>query len=490
MTFAKVAPAQPTSRSRPRLDPVDRQRALPWLLILSDALTALFAALAAIAVHLSGSDQAGLDGAPTILATLAVAPLWMLGMWQCGAYNRSLLPMDTDLYRRIVRIAVRLAALLAIGSLVVDSTRLLRHTVLAVALAVILTPFSRRTARWAAGQVSEQHTAPRRGLIVGHPQAIADFVAHLLPADAKRLKIAAACVVDPLESLTGPELPIPVLGDVDDDVVGMALAVDCDVVIVLSCAELDGGRMRRLCWRLHEAGVDVALAPILTDMASGRIAMATTGGLPLLHIKAPILSGPARWAKSLVERAAAVLILLLLSPLMLGLAATVRATSPGPALFRQRRVGLGGEEFTCLKFRTMVADAEARRAELEHLNEMRDGPLFKISKDPRLTRVGAVLRRYSLDELPQLFNVVGGSMSLVGPRPPLPAEVARYGEDMRRRLAVKPGLTGLWQVSGRSSLSWADSVRLDLSYVENWSPGLDAMILLRTTSAVVRGTGT
>ena len=489
MTFAKVAPAQPTSRSRPRLDPVERQRPLPWVLILSDALTALSAALTASVVHISGSDQAGLDGAPTVLATLAIAPLWVMGMWQCGAYNRSLLPMDTELYRRIVRIAGRLAVLLAVGSLMIDSTRLLRHAVLAVALAVILTPFSRRTARWTADQLLDRHTSPRRGLVIGHPQAIAEFLAHLLPADTKRLQVAAACVIDPLDSLTGPELPIPVLGGIEDDVVGMALAVDCDVVIALSCSELDGEQLRRLCWRLQEAGVDVALAPILTDMASSRIAMATSGGLPLLHIKAPILNGPARWAKGVVERAAAVLILTLLSPLMLGLAAVVRATSPGPALFRQRRVGLNGTEFTCLKFRTMVEDAEQRRAELEHLNEMRDGPLFKISKDPRLTRVGAVLRRYSLDELPQLFNVAGGSMSLVGPRPPLPAEAARYSEDMRRRLAVKPGLTGLWQVSGRSSLSWADSVRLDLSYVENWSPGLDAMILLRTTSAVVRGTG-
>jgi lipopolysaccharide/colanic/teichoic acid biosynthesis glycosyltransferase len=138
----------------------------------------------------------------------------------------------------------------------------------------------------------------------------------------------------------------------------------------------------------------------------------------------------------------------------------------------------------------MVVDAEARLAALAHLNEMpADSPLFKISNDPRLTRIGAVLRRYSLDELPQLFNVVGGSMALVGPRPPLPAEVARYTEEMRRRLAVKPGLTGLWQISGRSTLSGAESVRLDLSYVENWSPSLDAMILLRTTTAVVRGEG-
>jgi exopolysaccharide biosynthesis polyprenyl glycosylphosphotransferase len=266
-------------------------------------------------------------------------------------------------------------------------------------------------------------------------------------------------------------------------------AYGCDVVIALGCPEFGRGALRRLCWQLQKVGVEVALAPILTDVAANRLALASAGGLPLLHLRAPVLSGPTRLLTDLCQRIAAVLVLILISPLFLVLCVLVRATSRGPAVFRQSRVGLDGAEFTCLKFRTMVVDAEARQAELAHLNEMRDGPLFKISKDPRLTRIGGTLRRYSLDELPQLLNVVGGSMALVGPRPPLPAEVARYSEDMRRRLAVKPGLTGLWQVSGRSSLSWAESVRLDLSYVENWSPGLDAMILLRTTSALVRGEG-
>jgi lipopolysaccharide/colanic/teichoic acid biosynthesis glycosyltransferase len=189
------------------------------------------------------------------------------------------------------------------------------------------------------------------------------------------------------------------------------------------------------------------------------------------------------------DRLAAALILLVLAPMLLMLAALVRATSPGPAFFRQVRVGIGGREFTCLKFRTMVTGAERMQAQLAHLNEKRDGVLFKITNDPRVTRIGAVLRKYSLDELPQLINVLTGSMSLVGPRPPLPGEVARYSEEMRGRLAVKPGLTGLWQVSGRSTLSWPESVRLDLSYVENWSPRLDAEILGRTATAVVRGTG-
>ncbi len=206
-------------------------------------------------------------------------------------------------------------------------------------------------------------------------------------------------------------------------------------------------------------------------------------------MRAPVFTGPQRVLKGLMDRAVAVVLLVVLAPLMLFIATLVRTTSTGPALFRQRRVGRGGREFTCLKFRTMTADAEARRAELVHLNERADGLLFKIRHDPRITRIGAVLRKYSLDELPQLVNVVAGDMSLVGPRPPLPQEVAAYDDALRRRLLVKPGLTGLWQVSGRSELPWEEAVRLDLSYVDNWSPALDARILLRTVSAVLKGTG-
>ena len=460
-----------------------------WTLIAFDALTAMFAALIATLWHLGGSDVSRLRGTPTLLATAAVVPLWLLGLWVCGAYGRRLLAEDGELRTRVLRTAARMTVLVAGLSLLVDSTSLLRHDLLAVALAAVLTPPARRLHRWADGHPADSERPARRGLIVGHPSSIAEFLLHQRPADARRLNIVAACVVGAEADPDGADhLVVPVAGGMDE-VVPAARANGCDVVIALGCPEFGRGALRQLCWQLHKAGVEVALAPILSDVAAGRLAVSSVGGLPLLHLRAPALSGPARMLTDLCQRAAALLILVLISPLMFVLALLVRATSPGPALFRQNRVGLGGAEFSCLKFRTMVVDAEARQAEVAHLNEMRDGPLFQISKDPRLTRIGGVLRRYSLDELPQLLNVVGGSMALVGPRPPLPAEAAMYSDDMARRLAVKPGLTGLWQVSGRSSLSWAESVRLDLSYVENWSPGLDAMILLRTTSAVVRGDG-
>ena len=178
-----------------------------------------------------------------------------------------------------------------------------------------------------------------------------------------------------------------------------------------------------------------------------------------------------------------------MSPLFVVCWVLVRLTSAGPAFFHQTRVGKDGVEFKIFKFRSMYVDAEARLAEIRHHNLNSDGLLFKARRDPRVTGVGRILRRYSIDELPQLLNILNGTMSLVGPRPPLPSEVAQYGFDVRRRLLVRPGLTGLWQVSGRSDLSWDESVRLDLRYVENWSLGQDALILWKTLSAVMRGKG-
>ena len=192
--------------------------------------------------------------------------------------------------------------------------------------------------------------------------------------------------------------------------------------------------------------------------------------------------------KELVDRIGAALLLLTFFPLLLGSVIAIRATSPGPALFKQERIGRGGVPFTIWKFRTMYVDAEQRLAGLQHLNES-NAVLFKMREDPRVTRVGKILRRFSIDELPQLINVLRGNMSLVGPRPPLKSEVATYAPDTRRRLAVKPGMTGLWQVSGRSDLSWEEAVRLDLRYVERWSLSLDLVILLRTITAVARTQG-
>ncbi len=261
-----------------------------------------------------------------------------------------------------------------------------------------------------------------------------------------------------------------------------------DTVAVLACPEMNGIRLRELAWDLEKTGTDMYVAAALLDVAGPRTTIRPVAGLPLLHVDHAELSGGKQALKSMFDKISALAALILLAPLFAVITLAIRITDRGPVFFRQTRVGKDGDTFSVWKFRTMVVDAEQAKAELAAHNEA-DGALFKIRKDPRVTKTGGWLRRWSLDELPQLFNVLVGHMSLVGPRPALPAEAAKYGDHMRRRLAVKPGLTGLWQVNGRSDLPWDEAVRLDLRYVENWSFALDLQILWKTWSAVIRGSG-
>jgi len=263
---------------------------------------------------------------------------------------------------------------------------------------------------------------------------------------------------------------------------------DADTVIVLSCPEFDGTALRRLAWQLERVEVDLVVASALLDIGVDRTSIRLVDGLPMLQVGHARLRGARRMLKAAFDFVTAGLGLLFLLRVLITVGLVIRFTSPGPALFRQVRVGRDGREFRIYKFRTMYMDAEERLASLAGQNE-HDGLLFKMRNDPRVTKVGALLRRYSIDELPQLINVLRGEMSLVGPRPPLPSEVALYPLDMRRRLAVRPGLTGLWQVSGRADLPWEEVVRLDVRYVESWSLSLDLVILLRTVTAVLRSAG-
>ena len=251
---------------------------------------------------------------------------------------------------------------------------------------------------------------------------------------------------------------------------------------------MDGSALRMLSWSLARSGIDLLVASALIDVAGPRIAIRSVCGLPLLHVDEPQLAGGRRVAKALFDRLAALVALIALLPLLIAIWLAIRFTSPGPAIFRQTRAGWHGREFRMWKFRTMVRGAEALRPGLDALNRHGTGELFKISADPRITPVGRWLRRTSLDELPQLVNVLRGQMSLVGPRP-LPVTDRRYEGEARRRLFVKPGLTGLWQINGRSDLDWEESVRLDLRYVEQWSLALDALIIWKTVFAVVKGRG-
>jgi exopolysaccharide biosynthesis polyprenyl glycosylphosphotransferase len=277
-----------------------------------------------------------------------------------------------------------------------------------------------------------------------------------------------------------------VLGDVDS-IVDSARRVGAHSVAVVA-GEISAEKLRWISWQLEGTDTDLIVSPGLTEVGGRRLHIQPVAGLPMLHVDEPEFTGFRRMLKAVFDRVVAGLALLVLSPVLLGIGLVVRLTSRGPALFTQTRVGRDGRTFRMVKFRSMCVDAEAKLDDLAEQNESA-GVLFKIREDPRVTPVGRVLRRFSIDELPQLINVVTGSMSLVGPRPPLPDEVSRYGDDVRRRLLVQPGLTGLWQISGRSDLSWEESVRLDLRYVENWSLALDMVVLWKTVRAVFRAEG-
>jgi exopolysaccharide biosynthesis polyprenyl glycosylphosphotransferase len=325
----------------------------------------------------------------------------------------------------------------------------------------------------------------RRTVVVGHAQVAADLARELRRESYHGLDVVAACV-------TGPAGPgeiegVPVIPDLCS-VPEVVQRFGADTVAVLACPEMSGVRLRELAWALEKTGTDLCVAPALLDVAGPRTTIRPIAGLPLLHMDHPEFTGGRRVIKSAFDKALALSAIALFAPAFALIALVIWISDGGSPIFRQTRVGLDGQTFTVYKFRTMVPDADRHKAELAAHNE-HDGVLFKIRNDPRVTAVGAWLRRYSVDELPQLVNVLIGDMSLVGPRPALPEEAAAYGDQVRRRLVVKPGMTGLWQVNGRSDLSWEESVRLDLRYVENWSLALDMQILWKTWSAVLRGSG-
>jgi exopolysaccharide biosynthesis polyprenyl glycosylphosphotransferase len=399
------------------------------------------------------------------------------------AYERRFLFVGTDEYQRVFRGGVGLIAGAAVVSYALDLDLARSYVLAALPTAICSVVVLRFALRKRLHLSRARGESLRRVIVVGHELSVIGITRQLRRERYHGLEVVGACLPPDHDGV----LDLPVYGTFDD----VAQAVDlagADTVVVLSCPELDGVVLRRLAWRLERDEVDLIVASALIDVAGARTTIRPFDGLPMLHVEHPRLHGGIRIVKELFDRLGAMFLLVVLGPVLLGVALCVRATSRGPVLFRQVRVGRDGGEFRIFKFRSMYVDAEARLAELKHLNE-HDGVLFKIRDDPRVTPVGRWLRRFSLDELPQLLNVVAGQMSLVGPRPPLPQEVAAYPADVRRRLAVKPGMTGLWQVSGRSDLSWEEAVRLDLRYVENWSLSLDLVILLRTMTAVLRSSG-
>ncbi len=467
-----------------------RHRALTVATDMTAALVGLTAGLAGRTVVVG--EDAPLWGSTQDLqvTSVVIAALWLVLLARHGAYATRIAGAGADEYRTVLRAAATLVAVVAFVSFSVKLEFSRGVLLVAVPTMTAATIAARHLLRQRLATARDRGECLQPTLLVGDAGAVAELARRIGAAPRTTgLAVRGVCLTQPADLVRPPAglAGVPLLGSLDDTL-RVVDSVGAEVVAVATGPALYGEPLQRLGWALEQRNVDLLIDPGVIEVAGPRLTLRPASGLPMLHVERPVCSGARYAVKLAVDRLIALVALVLGAPLLLAIGLLVVFDSRGPVLYGQRRVGEGGRTFTMLKFRTMCVDADARREELEGQNEGH-GALFKLHRDPRITRVGAVLRRYSLDELPQLANVVRGEMSLVGPRPPLPAEVDQYQSAAVRRLRVRPGMTGLWQVSGRSDLSWVESVRLDLWYVDNWSLAVDAQILLRTAGAVVRGRG-
>ncbi|HEY1818977.1 MAG TPA: sugar transferase [Trebonia sp.] len=448
--------------------------------VFADFAAAAVAAVAAVGVRF------GVNPNGRYLVLSVVLPLlWIIAVRLFGGYEWRYLGTGADEFRRVLNAGLSLTGALALISYAVNNELSRLYLIISMQAIVVLDLMVRFALRKRLHQLRQRGECMSTVVAVGHEGAVSQLISELRREPHHGLKVVAVCLAG---AYAASEVDgVPVVGDLDD-AAGVVRNLNAGTVAVLSCPEMDGVKLRTLAWELEKTGTDLCVAPALLDVAGPRTTVRPTAGLTLLHVDHPQLSGPRQMVKDLFDRCAAAFLLVVLSPLMLGVALAIKFTDRGPALFVQTRVGKGGRQFKIYKFRTMVVNAESLLGEIKDKNE-KDSVLFKIRNDPRITAVGAKLRKSSLDELPQLINVLRGEMSLVGPRPALPQEAAQYADHVRRRLVVKPGLTGMWQVNGRSELTWDESVRLDLRYVENWSFALDVQILWKTVSVMLHGSG-
>ena len=465
------------------------------LVVSADAMVGGIAA--AVPASISDTLSWGNRILPICLVGLIV---WPAAIALCRGYRRNRIGIGFDEPGAVLRagMAVVVAGALPAGLMAVPAGALdpdgvltllyalLKLVATAIPLAVLLSLAVRFLARRILHHLQSSGRSLRHVLVVGSFGAAQQLSERILREPHAGMKVIGLCL--PSSELPRPVVDgIPVLGSLRQ-VPKVVRAMGCDAVAVTSDDATRYNYLRELAWSLEGAGVELLVDPGLVEVAGPRMHIRPLMGFPLLHVDEPHFTGW-RWA---VKRATDLVLtsvgLLIISPLMLGIAAVIKLHDGGPIIFRQARIGRDGKPFTMLKFRSMVVDAEARKLELMAHNEGKGG-LFKLSHDPRVTPVGRLLRNFSLDELPQLFNVLTGSMSLVGPRPHLASELAQMPSEAHRRSLVTPGLTGLWQVSGRSDLEGDDAVRLDLRYVENWSFTLDLQILWKTISAVVAKRG-
>jgi len=471
-----------------------RSRPTEWALTYSRIVTTsdFFVVIIAIAsTHLIsfGFEYVRVSGplplGDYLMFSVALAAAWMIALTAAGSRDTRILGTDLTEYRRVIN-----ATLLLFGAIGVVAAM----TQTDVARGYLITAFPLGLAALLVSRWSWRrwlHVRRRRGefafrvLIVGPTANVLELARSLAERPDAGYRVIGALVTD---GESGSTEGVPMTRVTRTTLFSRLAESTQDTVIVVGSDDLSGQTINELSWRL-DAGQQLVVAPQLVGVAGSRIHTRPVAGLPLIHVETPSYDGWKRSTKRALDIVGSGMLLLVLSPLLLVTALLIKLASPGPVFYRQERIGLSGEPFHILKFRSMIVDADAGLAALLREQGNGDTPLFKVKHDPRITPIGRFIRRYSIDELPQLFNVFAGQMSLVGPRPQVDGEVRLYDSKSSRRLVVKPGMSGLWQVSGRSNLSWEDSIRLDLYYVENWSVTSDLVILLRTARAVLSHDG-
>jgi exopolysaccharide biosynthesis polyprenyl glycosylphosphotransferase len=457
--------------------------------LLTDIATVLLVSGVGALVQIAG--VAGIDPRDASWQYLRVHVLtfaiWLLMLALFQTRAERIIGHGTTEYRRIVHASGMAFGVLAIGFVLLQSQGI--RTQLLVGLPVgIPALLAGRWAwrRWLVAQRQLGACLPR-AIVVGRRADVEYVTSSVHTHDVAGYHVVGVTLTDDdTRSVLVDGRTVPAIGS-QYRVATTAEQLGADTVIVASTPE-DPEYLKQLSWQLEGTAAELVLSSPLMDIAGPRMSLHPLEGMPLVRVTIPTFEGSRYLLKrtmDIIISALAVIGIALLTPFI---ALAIKLDSPGAVFFRQERVGRDGRTFRMVKFRSMSADAEERKADLASHNEGA-GPLFKMKDDPRVTRVGAFLRKYSLDELPQFWNVLVGDMSIVGPRPPLPSEVTAYDGKVFRRLYIRPGITGLWQVNGRSDLSWEESIRLDLRYVENWSVTGDLMLICRTAATMVRPNG-
>ncbi len=482
--LASRAPSPPAHRAR-RDD-----RVVIASLLAADLLALAIACVLAIMIRDRFSFLGISQDVPDSLvaSSVVIAGVWMIAMLIFGAGNPRVIGSGAEIYRGVLLGTVATVGFVGTVLFLADIPLSRPYFVVLFVVGPLLLLLVRALARRAVNLARTRGRLRAQVLVVGSTGHVRGIVRTLSREVWLGYDVVGA--VAPIsEEHPDDSAGVPILGD-EPQLLDLVREVQPDVVLFTAGSSASAEEFRRVAWELEELEVGVIVVPGVSEISGDRIRMRPVAGLPLVHMDLPRSRKALKKGKRIFDVVASSALLLLLAPVFALIALSVRLGDGGGVIFRQQRVGRGGEPIEFLKFRSMVLDAEARRAELEQLARDRGNDvLFKMSDDPRITKVGKFLRRYSLDELPQLWNVLRGDMSLVGPRPALPQEVEGYDTDAHRRLAVRPGITGLWQVSGRSDLSWDDTVRLDLFYVDNWSFMQDLLILVRTARAVLASRG-